>query len=287
MITESELLAATGAYAEPFSVDACDIVSGSSAPRILTFLDDAAFLEPALSNPAIRVLLTTAAVKAQLPVESGFRVVEVDDPRWTFYTLTNYLTSQLPEPAETVIDERASVSPLAFVAERGVQIAAGAIVEPFAAIHSGVHLAEGVIVRSGAVIGCPGFEHKRTSRGVLSVAHDGGVWIGARTEVGALANIAKGFLRRQTVIGSDVRIDGLSHIAHSCMIGDEVFIAAGVTISGSVTIGKAAWLGPGSVIRDGLRIGDHARVALGSTVLRDVPDNGRVAGNPARGQLPG
>jgi len=233
------------------------------------------------------VLLTTAAIKELIPAGAGFQVIEVDDPRWTFYTLANYLTSQLPEPAETTIDASAAVSPQAYVARRGVQIAAGVTVEAFAAIHSGVSLAEGVIVRSGAVIGCPGFEHKRTSRGVLSVAHDGGVSIGARTEIGPLANIAQGFLRRQTVIGSDVRIDGLSHIAHGCVIGDETFIAAGVTISGSVSVGQAAWLGPGSVIRDRLRIGDHARVALGSTVLRDVPDGACVAGNPARPQLPG
>ncbi len=287
MITEQDLYAATGESVAPFGVDAVDIASGTSAMRILTFLDDPSFVQDAISNPHAAVVLASEEIADAVGTTNDIMVIRVPDPRWSFYTLCNYLTAHRPPSQPSVIHESARISPNAYVADHGVRIGAGVIVEPFATIHPHVELAESVIVRSGAVIGCPGFEHKRTSHGVLSVAHDGGVYVGARTEVGPLSNLAQGFQRRQTIVGVDTRIDSLSHVAHGCAIGDRVFLAAGVTVSGSVTVGSDAWIGPGATIMDGLSVGDRARVGLGSVVLKNVPPDGRVVGNPARGQIDG
>jgi UDP-3-O-[3-hydroxymyristoyl] glucosamine N-acyltransferase len=285
MLTHREFRAATGEDAGiAFEVDALDVTSGESAERIMSFLDDVAYLEDALQNPRLVALLTTPAIESATEWPDRIQVLAVQDPRWAFYMLSNYDVANRPKPPESVVDESATVSPLAFIAERGVRVGPGCVVEPFAALYEGVTLDQGVIVRSHTVIGDIGFEHKRTSRGVLSVLHDGGVAIGARTEIGAHCNIAQGFLRRQTVIGADVRIDSMTHLAHGCLVGDEVFIAAGVTLSGSVTVGRAVWIGPGAVISNQVTIGDNARVAIGSLVLRNVTANTRVAGNPARAQ---
>lgn len=286
MLTQREFTAATGE--DPggeFEFDALDVASGRSAPRVLAFLDDPEYLADALANPNLAVLLATDTIAEDIPDDVAFLTVRVADPRWSFYTLSNHLTNARPDPQPTAIHPSADVSPLAFVAGVGVTIAADVVVEPFAAIHPHVELGEGVVIRTGSVVGNTGFEHKRTTRGILSVAHDGGVRIGPGTEVGTQCNIAQGFQRRQTVIGTEVRIDSLSHIAHGCHIGDEVFIAAGAVLSGSVTVHRGAWIGPGAVIRDGLTIGAGSRIGIGSTVLRDVAEGIRVLGNPARGQI--
>ena len=47
-------------------------------------------------------------------------------------------------------------------------------------------------------------------------------------------------------------------------------------------IGDDAWIGFNATILKGVKIGRGAIVAAGSVVVKDVPDNAIVAGNPAK-----
>lgn len=49
-----------------------------------------------------------------------------------------------------------------------------------------------------------------------------------------------------------------------------------------VFIGERCSIGTGSIIVGGVRIGDEVIVGAGSVVVKDVPSNCIVAGNPAR-----
>jgi acetyltransferase-like isoleucine patch superfamily enzyme len=49
-----------------------------------------------------------------------------------------------------------------------------------------------------------------------------------------------------------------------------------------VRIGQNCYIGSGSRIINGITIGDRALLGLGSNVIREVPADARVAGNPAR-----
>ena len=56
-----------------------------------------------------------------------------------------------------------------------------------------------------------------------------------------------------------------------------------ITINGKpVTIGHNVWIGGRAVINPGVTIGDNAVVASGSVVVKNVPANAVVGGNPAR-----
>ena len=49
-----------------------------------------------------------------------------------------------------------------------------------------------------------------------------------------------------------------------------------------ITIGHNVWIGGGAIICPGVTIGDGAVIAAGAVVVKDVPANAIVGGNPAR-----
>jgi sugar O-acyltransferase (sialic acid O-acetyltransferase NeuD family) len=83
-------------------------------------------------------------------------------------------------------------------------------------------------------------------------------------------------------IGVGVICNTYSVIEHECIIEDFAHIAPGAVLCGNVHIGTNSFIGARSVIRENIRIGNNAIVGAGSVVVKDVPDNVRVAGNPAK-----
>ncbi len=57
---------------------------------------------------------------------------------------------------------------------------------------------------------------------------------------------------------------------------------SGLEFGKPVTIGNNVWLGGSSVITPGVTIGDNVVVAAGAVVVKDVPNNVVVGGNPAK-----
>jgi UDP-perosamine 4-acetyltransferase len=76
-------------------------------------------------------------------------------------------------------------------------------------------------------------------------------------------------------------INTRASIDHDCLIGDCVHIAPGVTLAGGVTVGNGSLIGVGATVMPNLCIGDDAVVGAGAVVIRDVPSNTTVVGNPA------
>lgn len=283
MINSATLEQATGTITDQrFEVDTLDLAKGDSSDRILTFLDDARFVDDALSNPRVKAAVVTEAIAAILPETVHFAVIVVDDPRWHFYTLHNALVRESHSTTASVIDSTAVVHPRAHVDEYGVRIGAGVVIEPNATVLNGTTIGDHTIVRAGAVLGTEGYEHKRTSRGVLSVAHDGELIIGSNCEFGANSIVAKGLSRRATIVGNDCKIDAGAFLAHCVQLQDRVFVVANATVCGSLDAADDVWIGPGAVLRDQISLGERSRVGMGSVLLSNVEADTRVLGSPAK-----
>ena len=99
-------------------------------------------------------------------------------------------------------------------------------------------------------------------------------------DIGANTCIDRGLLT-DTVIGNNVKIDNLCHIAHNVTIDDNCLIVAGSIVCGSVHIGRNGYLAS-NIIRNQCTIGEDAFVGLGAVVVKDVAPGRTVIGNPAR-----
>jgi sugar O-acyltransferase (sialic acid O-acetyltransferase NeuD family) len=71
-------------------------------------------------------------------------------------------------------------------------------------------------------------------------------------------------------------------IEHECIIGDYAHIAPGAVLAGNVKVGNGTFIGANTVVKQGIEIGQNAVIGAGSVIIKPVPDNAVVAGNPGR-----
>ena len=140
---------------------------------------------------------------------------------------------------------------------------------------------DNVSILDNCVIGKKGFGFFPIKSKNLRYPHIGVVIINDNCEIGCGATIDRGSMSN-TEIGKNTFLDNQVHIAHNVKIGENTIIAGQVGIAGSSIIGSQVRIGGQAGISGHLKIGDNVDIAGGSGVIKDIPNNTKVMGYPAK-----
>lgn len=184
-----------------------------------------------------------------------------------------------------MISNLASVSPKA-------KIGKNVTIEPFATIYDNVEIgdntwiAPNVVVFPDTTIGhdCkiyPGASLGAVSQDLKYKGEPANTVIGNNTVIREYVTVHKGTADRQTTrVGDNCLIMAYAHIAHDCIIGNNVILASFVGLAGHITIEDYAILEGGAVAQQFVTIGAHSFIAGASLVRKNVPPYIRVAREP-------
>lgn len=191
----------------------------------------------------------------------------------------------------------AVIHPSAIV-EEGAKIGVGCRIGPFSIIGPDVTLAEGVEVKSHAVV--TGWTEVGAGSQIFPFATVGEVpqdlkYRGERTRlvVGARCRIREGATLNTgtegggglTQVGDDCLLMTGAHVGHDARLGDRVILANQVAIAGHCQIGDDVIIGGLSGIHQWVRVGNGAIIGALTMVTNDVIPHGLV--QAPRGELEG
>ncbi len=181
--------------------------------------------------------------------------------------------------------------PLAYV-HPSAKIAKNVVIEPFTTISADVVIEDGtwvgpnVTIMDGARIGknCKIFPGSVISADPQDLKYNGEetlTYIGNNTVIRECVTVNKGTTQLgYTKIGDNSLIMATVHIAHDCVVGNNVILVNGVGLAGHIEIEDYAIIGGMSPIHQFTKIGQHAIVAGGTLVRKDVPPFVKAARNP-------
>lgn len=169
-----------------------------------------------------------------------------------------------------------------------VSVGPGSIIGPGVVVGAGTTIASHVLIERSTTIGEDCSIHHGAVLGtdpqdLKFEGEDTPLIIGDRTVIREYATLNRGTRAAgHTVVGSDCLIMAYAHVAHDCIIGDNVILSNAVNMGGHVEIGDWAIVGGVTAIHQFVRIGAHAFVGGASRVPKDVAPYVRCAGNPLK-----
>jgi len=185
------------------------------------------------------------------------------------------------------------VHPTAMVAP-GAQLGQGVVVGPYCVIGPKVvigdraRLISHVSIENRTSVGARTVVHQFATLGAMPqdlkfAGEDSELIIGEENSIRPYVNISIGTASGggRTMIGRRNLLMVYVHIAHDCIIGNNVVLVNGVSVAGHVTIFDRAFVGGMSGVHQFCRIGTRAMIGGGSMVVQDVPPYCLVQGDRA------
>ena len=142
-------------------------------------------------------------------------------------------------------------------------------------------ISNNVKILDNCIVGKHGFGFFPNKIKNLRYPHIGIVIIEENCEIGCGSTIDRGSMSN-TFIGKNTYLDNQIHIAHNVKIGENSIIAGQVGIAGSSIIGSNVRIGGQAGISGHIKVGNNVEIGGGSGVIKNIPDNTKVMGYPAK-----
>lgn len=165
-------------------------------------------------------------------------------------------------------------------------------IDAFSVIHDNVEIGDGtwigsnVTIMPGARIGknCrifPGAVISAIPQDLKFAGENTTAEIGDNTTIREFVTINRGTVEKMTTkVGSNCLIMAYAHVAHDCIVGNNVILANCVNLAGHVIIHDYAILEGLVAVQQFVTIGAHAFVTGGSLVRKNVPPFVKAAREP-------
>ena len=165
-------------------------------------------------------------------------------------------------------------------------------IEPFSTIYGNVEIGDdtwigpNVTIFDGARIGknCkifPGAVISAIPQDLKYSGEETFAEIGDNTTIRECVTVNRGTKDRfKTAIGSNCLVMAYAHVAHDCLLGNNIILANCVNLAGHVTVEDYAILEGLVAVQQFVRIGAHSFITGGSLVRKNVPPFVKAAREP-------
>jgi UDP-N-acetylglucosamine acyltransferase len=184
------------------------------------------------------------------------------------------------------------IQPLAYIHPQA-KIAENVVIEPFVTIYKDVVIGEGTWIGSNATImdgarigkNCRIFPGAVVSAPPQDLKYKGEastVTVGDNTIIRECVTLNRGTAldKNTTTVGENCLLMAYVHIAHDCVIGNNVIIANSVQLAGHIEVQDFAFIGGASAVHQFVSIGAHSIISGGSLVRKDVPPYTKAGREP-------
>tara|TARA_B100001029_G_C15015097_1_gene426820 strand:+ start:70 stop:1050 length:981 start_codon:yes stop_codon:yes gene_type:complete len=275
----------------------------TSTKKDITFFHSKKYINLAYKTKAL-YCITSETLKEYLPKDCNKIIVknvlvETAKITKTFYpdSITDDFDKTVKEISKTPFRKKVNFGKNVLIGKnvkigKNCSIGHNSIIEKNVVIGNNCSIGSNVILRNtiisnnvfildGCVIGKKGFgffpdknkNHRYPQIGIVIINENAEIGCGSTIDRGSMSN---------TIIGKNTFLDNQIHIAHNVKIGDNCIIAGQVGFAGSSTLGNHVMIGGQAGISGHLKIGNNVQIGGGSGVIKDIPNNSKVMGYPAK-----
>jgi UDP-N-acetylglucosamine acyltransferase len=165
---------------------------------------------------------------------------------------------------DAVIGENVTIGPFVTI-DKNVTIGDNTYIYSNAAILSGARIGENCRIFPGAVVS--GIPQDLKFKGEETTCE-----IGNNTTIRECVTVNRGTITKgKTIVGNNCLLMAYSHIAHDCLLKDNVIIGNATQLAGEIEVDDYAILSGGTLAHQFTRIGKHVMIQGGSRLGKDIP----------------